>query len=67
MRARPGHRPTIEAEVRELAPVDGWRRYEPTGRRRALCSCGVRTQSPGGEWLPLAEVEAILTRECVAV
>lgn len=37
------HQPLIVAEIRELAPADGWARYEATGRACVVCSCGLNT------------------------
>lgn len=34
------HHPTLTAEIRELPPEDGWRRFEPTGVVTLACSCG---------------------------
>ncbi|MFF1417461.1 hypothetical protein [Streptomyces sp. NPDC058280] len=30
-------------ETRDLPPVDGWRRIEPTGYAHTSCSCGLDT------------------------
>jgi hypothetical protein len=38
------HKPNVQAETRDLPPVDGWRRVEHTGRARATCPCGLDTQ-----------------------
>ncbi|PRX90838.1 hypothetical protein [Allonocardiopsis opalescens] len=35
--------PTLQRDVRELAPVDGWRVIEPAGTGRAWCPCGTDT------------------------
>ncbi|MFJ9573583.1 hypothetical protein [Streptomyces bacillaris] len=37
------HQPSVQAETRDLPPVDGWRRVERTGRARATCPCGLDT------------------------
>jgi len=37
------HNPHVEAETRELPPIDGWVRVEHTGRARATCPCGLDT------------------------
>lgn len=34
---------TIDNEIRDLPPVNGWRVTEPTGRVSAACTCGRRT------------------------
>ena len=37
------HQTLIVAEVRELAPADGWAQYEATGRACVVCPCGLNT------------------------
>ncbi|MEV5131034.1 hypothetical protein AB0K87_11075 [Streptomyces sp. NPDC053705] len=39
----PKHAFNVQAETRELLPVNGWRRYEATGKSCATCPCGLNT------------------------
>lgn len=33
----------VQAQTRELPPVNGWRSHEATGQSRATCPCGLDT------------------------
>lgn len=37
------HAFSVQAETRELPPVNGWREVEATGQARATCTCGLDT------------------------
>ncbi|MFJ2209342.1 hypothetical protein [Streptomyces microflavus] len=51
------HDVRIIRETREVAPQDGWKRFEPTGNARLKCSCG---HEGGPMWARLAPLMAQL-------